>query len=72
VSARREAFLAREQATPHAEEMQRRKLEFGQVIREQDQSRSRATEAVSWAEILGGQLAEATGRLAEASARIAV
>ena len=51
-----------------AEEMQQRQLELGQVIREQDQ----AAEAVSRAEALGGQLAEATERLAEASARVAV
>jgi hypothetical protein len=72
VSARTEASLAREQAAPQAEEMQRRKLEFGQVIRERDQSWSQATEAVSRAEILGGQLAETMGQPAEASARIAV
>jgi hypothetical protein len=52
--------------------MQQRQLEFGQIIHERDQYRSQATEAVSWAEILGGQLVEATERLAEASARVAV
>jgi hypothetical protein len=71
VSARTEAFLAREQVASQAEEMQQQ-LEFGQIIRERDPSRSQAAEAVSQAEILGGQLAEATERLAEASARIAV
>ena len=49
--------------------MQQRRLEPGQVIRERDQLRSHAAEAVSRAEVLGGQLAEATERLAEASAR---
>jgi hypothetical protein len=52
--------------------MQQRQLEFGQIIRERDQSWSQAAKAVSRAEILGGQLAEATERLAEASARVAV
>jgi hypothetical protein len=52
-----------------AEEVQQRQLELGQVIRERDQSRGHAAEAVSRAEVLGGQLAEATGRLAGASAR---
>jgi hypothetical protein len=49
--------------------MQQRQLELGQVIGERDQSRSQAAEAVSRAEALRGQLAEATERLAEASAR---
>jgi hypothetical protein len=49
--------------------MQRRRLELGQVIGERDQSRSQAAEAVSRAEALRGQLAEATGRLAEVFAR---
>jgi hypothetical protein len=40
-----------------------------QVTSERDQSRSQAAEAVNRAEALGGQLAEATERLAEASAR---
>jgi chromosome segregation ATPase len=64
-----EASSAREQVASQAEEMQQRLLELGQVIGERDQSRSQAAEAVSWAEALGGQLAEATERLAEASAR---
>jgi hypothetical protein len=72
VSARTEAFSTQEQVASQAEETQQRQLEFGQIIRERDQSRSQATEAVSRAEILGGQLAEATERLAEASARAAV
>jgi chromosome segregation ATPase len=49
--------------------MQQRQLELGQVIGEWDQSRSQAAEAVSRAEALRGQLAEASERLAEASAR---
>jgi chromosome segregation ATPase len=68
-SARTEALSAREQVASQAEEMQQRQLELGQVIGERDQSRSQAVEAVSRAEALGGQLAEATERLAEASAR---
>jgi hypothetical protein len=44
-------------------------LELGQVIREWDQPWSHAAEAMSRAEVLGGQLAEATERPAEASAR---
>ena len=72
VSARTEAFLPREQVASQAEEMQRRQLKFGQIIREQDQPRSQAPEAVSRAEILGGQLAEATEQLAEASAHVVV
>ena len=40
-----------------------------QVIREWDQSRIQAAEAVSRAEALRGQLAEATKQLAEASTR---
>jgi hypothetical protein len=55
-----------------AEEVQQPQLVFGQITREQDQSRSQAAEAVSRAEILGGQLAGASERLAEAPARIAV
>jgi hypothetical protein len=68
-SARKEASSAREQAASQAEEVQQRWLELGQVIRERDQPWSHAAEAVSQAEVLGGQLAEATERPAEASAR---
>jgi hypothetical protein len=49
--------------------MQQRQLELGQVIGERDQSRSQAAEAVSRTEALRVQLAEATERLAEASAQ---
>jgi hypothetical protein len=48
--------------------VQRRRLELGQAIREWDQPRSHVAEAMSRAEVLGGQLAEATERPAEASA----
>jgi hypothetical protein len=51
-----------------AEEVQRRRQELVQVIRERDQPQSHAAETVSRAEVLGGQLAEATERPAEASA----
>ena len=52
-----------------AKEVQQRRLELGQVIRERDQTRSHATEAVSRAEVLGGQLAEATEQPFEVFAR---
>jgi uncharacterized coiled-coil DUF342 family protein len=68
-SARKEASSAREQVASQAEEVQPRRLELGQVVRERDQSRSHVAEAVSRAEVLGGQLAEATERLAGVSAR---
>ena len=68
-SARKEASSAREHVASLAEEVQRRWLGLGQVIRERDQPRSHAAEAVSRAEVLGGQLAEAKERPAEASAR---
>jgi hypothetical protein len=69
VSARIEASSAQEQVASQAEEVQQRRLELGQVIRERDQPRSHAAEAVSRAEVLGGQLAQATERPAEAFAR---
>jgi hypothetical protein len=69
-SAREEASSAQEQVASRAEEVQQRRLGLGQVIREQDQPRSHAAEAVSWAEVLGGQLAVATERPAEVSARV--
>jgi hypothetical protein len=52
------------------EEVQQQRLELGQVIRERDQPRSHAAEAASRAEVLGGQLAVATERPAEVSARV--
>jgi predicted nucleic acid-binding Zn-ribbon protein len=69
VSARAEALSAREQVASQAEETRLRQLELGQAIGERDQSRSQAAEAVSRAEALRGQLAEATERLAETSVR---
>jgi hypothetical protein len=60
---------AREQVASRAEEVQQRRLGLGQVIRERDQPRSHAAEAVSRAEVLGGQLAMATERPVEVSAR---
>jgi hypothetical protein len=51
------------------EEAQQRWLEPGQVIRERDQLRSHAAEAMSRADVLVGQLVEATERLVEVSAR---
>jgi uncharacterized coiled-coil DUF342 family protein len=68
-SARKEASSAREHVASQAEEVQQRRLELGQVIRGRDQPRSHAAEAMSQAEVLGGQLVEATERSAEASAR---
>ena len=53
-SARKEASSAREHVASQAEEVQQRQLELGQVIREWDQPRSHAAEAVSRAEVLGG------------------
>jgi hypothetical protein len=52
-----------------AEEVQQWRLELRQVIRERDQPRSHAVEAMNRAEVLGGQLAEASERPAEVSAR---
>ena len=68
-STRTKASSARELVASQAEEMQQRQLELGQVIGERDQSRSQAAKAMSRAEALRGQLAEATEQLAEASAR---
>jgi hypothetical protein len=52
-----------------AEEVQQRQLELGQVIRWRDQPRSQAAEAMSRADVLGGQMAEATERPVEVFAR---
>jgi hypothetical protein len=68
-STRKEASSAQEQVASQAEEVQQWWLELGQVIRERDQPRSHAAEAVSRAKVLRGQLAEATERPAEVSAR---
>jgi hypothetical protein len=69
-SAREEASLAREHVASLAEEVQQRQLEPGQVVRWRDRPRSQAVEAMSRADVLGGQLAEATERPVEPSARI--
>jgi hypothetical protein len=68
-SAREEASSAQEQVASQAKEVQQRRLELGQVIRKRDQPRGHAAEAVSRVEVLGGQLAEATERPTEVSAR---
>jgi hypothetical protein len=68
-SAQKEASSTQEQVASQAEEVQRRRLELGQVIRERDQPQSHAAEAASRADVLGRQLAEATERPAEVSAR---
>jgi hypothetical protein len=68
-SAQKEASSAQEQVASQAEEVQQRRLGLGQVICEQDQPRSHIVEAVSWADVLGGQLAEATERPTEVSTR---
>jgi hypothetical protein len=68
-SAQKEASSAREHVASQAEEVQQRRMELGQVVRERDQSRSHAVEAGSRAEVLGGQPAKATERLAGVSAR---
>jgi hypothetical protein len=52
-----------------AEEVQQRRPEPGRVIRQRDHLRSYASKTVSRADVLGGQLAEATERPAEPSAR---
>jgi hypothetical protein len=69
-SAQKEASSAQEQVASQAEEVQQRRLGLGQVIRERDQPQSHAAEAVSRADVLEGQLAEATERPAEVSARV--
>jgi hypothetical protein len=68
-SARKEASSVREHVASQAEEVQQQRLELGQVIREWDQPRSHAAEAMSRAEVIGGQLAEATERPAGVSAQ---
>jgi hypothetical protein len=68
-SAQKGASSAQEQVTSHAEEAQQRRLEPSQVVRWRDRPRSQAVEAMSWADVLGGQLAEATERPVEPSAR---
>jgi hypothetical protein len=59
-SARKGASSAQEQAASQAEEVQQRRPEPGRVICERDHLWSYAVEAVSRADVLGGQLAEVT------------
>jgi hypothetical protein len=61
VPARTEAELARKREL--------RRLGLGQVVHWRDQRLSRVVEAMSRADVLGGQLAEATERPIEPSAR---
>jgi hypothetical protein len=68
-SAREEASLAQEHVASLAEEVQQRRLVLGQVVRWRDQPRSQAAEAMSRADVLGGQLDEATERPVEVFAR---
>jgi hypothetical protein len=68
-SAREEASLAQEHVASLAEEVQQRRLGPGQVVHWRDQPRSRTAEAMSRADVLGGQLAEATERPVEVFAR---
>jgi hypothetical protein len=56
--------------TSQAEEVLQRRLEPGQVVHWRDQPWSRAVEAMSQADVLGGQLAEATERPVKPSARV--
>jgi hypothetical protein len=56
----RRGFVGPGHVASLAEKAQQRRLEPGQVIRERDQLRSHAAEAVSRADVLEGQLAEAT------------
>jgi hypothetical protein len=71
-SARKGASSAQEQVASQAEEVQQRRLEPGRVIRERDQLRSHASEAVSRADVIGGQPAEAMERPAEPFARAGI
>jgi hypothetical protein len=61
VSERTEVELARKRKL--------RRPEPGRVVHWRDQHRSRVAEAMSQARVLGGQLAEASGRPAEPSTR---
>jgi hypothetical protein len=59
---------AQEQVTSQAEEAWQRRLEPGQVIHWWDQPWSWAAEAVSRADVLRGQMAEASGWSVQPSA----
>jgi hypothetical protein len=66
---RKGASSAQEQVASQAEEVQQRRPEPGRVIRERDHLWSYAAKAVSWADVLGGQLAEAMEQPVEVFAR---
>jgi hypothetical protein len=66
--ARKGASSAQEQVTSQAEEAQQWQLVPGRVIHWRDQPRSRAVEAMRRADVVGGQLAEATERPIKPSA----
>ena len=68
-SAREETSSAWEHVASLTEEAQLRQLELGQVVRWRDRPWSQAAEAMSRADVLGGQLAEATERPVKPSAR---
>jgi hypothetical protein len=68
-SVRKGASSAQEQVASQAEEVQQRRPEPSRVLCERDHLRSYAAEAVSRADVLGGQLAEATERPVEVFAR---
>jgi hypothetical protein len=67
-----EAAAARAEAASARAEAQQRQLELGQVIGERDQSQNQAAEAVSRAEVLGGQLAEVSARAGALAEDLAV
>jgi hypothetical protein len=67
-----EAAAAWAEAASARAEVQQRQLELGQVIGERDQSRDQAAEAVSRAEVLGGQLAEVSTRAGALAEDLAV
>jgi hypothetical protein len=67
-SARKGASSAQEQVASQAEEVHQQQPEPGRVLHERDYLRSHAPETVSRADVLGGQLAEATEQPDEPSA----
>jgi hypothetical protein len=67
-----EAAATRAEAASARAEAQQQQLVLGQVIGERDQSRNQATEAVSRAEVLGGQLAEVSARAGALAEDLAV
>ena len=69
-STRRGASSAQERLASQAEEVQQRRPEPGRVVHRRGQPWSPAAEAMSRAGVLGGQLAEATERPVQPSARV--